>query len=187
MSALKLPDAGLPLTTVQNRTDTVSAADTQPKKVPLATIEAFGTPKATVSPNAAPVTVIVRSSQPIAAKFAKSNVAVEDRCFRMAVPPPIINEPWKLAFVVLIVLLKLPRRAIAEADLSRRRTQRHSRCRCRTCDIVAIHEAEAAPGIGNPYLTEGRTKVDCRRRTLLEAIEHSSNALIATSATDLKS
>jgi len=72
---------------------TVSVALTQPKKLTSATSEAFGTPIATVSPTAAPVTLIVRSATELAAIDPKSSVAVADKTLVMIVPPPTRNVP----------------------------------------------------------------------------------------------
>jgi len=57
-------------------TVTVFVALTHAVKLPLATIEPFGTPRLTASPSAAPVTVIVKSDTPPAAVLPKSSVAV---------------------------------------------------------------------------------------------------------------
>lgn len=88
-----MPDAGSPETNAQPRIVTVLVALTQPVNVNVALgTEPFGTPIATVSPRAAPVTVTVKSSQPIDTRLPKSNVAVAERTFRIGVPPPIVAE-----------------------------------------------------------------------------------------------
>lgn len=92
--ARNVPEAGSPETSVQPRIVTVLVALTQPEYQKVAEgTEPFGTPIDVSSPSAAPVTVMVKSSQPTAAKFPKSSVAVAEITFRMGVPPPIVVLP----------------------------------------------------------------------------------------------
>ena len=72
---LNVPLAGSSVAFGENLTVTVFAADTHAVKVAVAVIDALGTPNATTSPSAAPVTVIVRSATAPAPVLAKSSVA----------------------------------------------------------------------------------------------------------------
>jgi hypothetical protein len=78
--ALNVPDAGSALLVAAQlaaRTVTVLVADTHAvKERPATDAAAVGTPNATASPTAAPVTVIVRSTCELAVTTPKSSVAV---------------------------------------------------------------------------------------------------------------
>lgn len=86
------------MATWQIRAVTVFAAETKP--VTANVVEAFanavGTPRDTVSPSAAPVTVIVRLWQLLAPIIGKSKEAVALRCFVITVPPAMVNAPAEL-------------------------------------------------------------------------------------------
>lgn len=86
------------------RAVTVFTAETKP--VTANVLEAFasavGTPRDTVSPSAAPVTVIVRLWQLLAAMIGKSREAVALKCFVIAVPPAMVRAPAELNVEVAV-------------------------------------------------------------------------------------
>ena len=86
------------MATWQIRAVTVFAAETKP--VVANVVEAFasavGTPSETVSPSAAPVTVMVKLWQLLAAIIGKSREAVALKCFVIAVPPAMESAPAEL-------------------------------------------------------------------------------------------
>jgi len=57
-------------------------------------ILAFGTPRASVSPSAAPVRVKLAVEQVAGFKAARAGLNKAERCFVIAVPPPMTTDPF---------------------------------------------------------------------------------------------